>query len=324
MTYNNTLQGRFVATGYPAAAMLFVSLLLWVAGYLFSIGSGFTLLDSIGLNFIDELFARALSLLACVCAALVLHNLYLFERRVPYLFSLFLWLLSVHLFLQPDYVIAVALLLFLLAVAQLISCCQETGQERAVFVAFAILSFSSLFLLQFVYLLPLFIAYLWVGNIFSVKRLFAALLGTVTPYWLLLGSLFVVPSLDGFLIPLKIGLLNITTPAVIDFALQQWLTLAMEILVLLVTLFVFFSSALPAKPLLRRRLLYMLIIDIYLLLLSFVVPQDYKLLLAWRLPTIAVMAAYVFSMNITRLSNIYFITLNIMWLAIAAACLWII
>lgn len=304
--------------------MLFVSLLLWVAGYFFHVGSGTAFLDSIGLNFIGELLSRLFSLLAYVCVALVLNHLYLFEQRVPYLPHIFLWLVSVHLFLQPDYLVATASLFFLLSVAQLLSCCQESGQERAIYSAFAILSFSSLFLLQFAYLLPLFFVYLWVARIWSFKNLFAALLGVVTPYWFLCALIFVEPSLDVLLLPMKFGVLCITAPAAVNLSLPACVSLVMELLVVVVALSLFFVSSLPAKPLLRRRFLFLIIVNLYLLLLQFVVPQDYSLLLAWRLPGVAVMAAFVFSMRVTRLSNIYFIILNVMWLVTAALCLWMV
>ena len=304
--------------------MLFVSLLLWVGGYLGSVGSASTTLASWGLDFFGDLFSRAVSLLSYICAALVLNHIYLFERRVPYLPHIFLWLVSVQMFLHPDCVIAPTLLFFLLSVAQLISCCQEKGQQRVLYGAFAILSFSSLFFLQFVYLFPLFFVYLWVGNVFSAKNLFAALLGALTPYWLLLGILFVAPSLDGLLLPQKMGMLNLLTPATLSFTLQQLVTLATELLVLVVAVSLFVTSSLPAKPLLRRRLLFVFIANVYLLLLSFALPQDYALLLAWRLPGNAIMAVYVFSMRVTRLSNVYFVILNILWLVAALLCLWII
>lgn len=304
--------------------MLFVSLFLWVTGYIFSIGCSSAMLNSLGLNFVGDAFARALSLLSYVCVALVLNHLYLFERRVPYMPHIFLWLVSIHVFLQPDYVVSLSLLILLLSLAQLLSCTQERGQERAVYAAFATLSFSSLFLLQFVYLIPLFFAYLWIAKILCVRNFFAALLGVVTPYWLLLGIVFVFPSLSGLLIPVKFGLLKMFVCTDMAFSLQAWVTLLVEIFVMLVALVVFFASSIPAKPLLRRRMLFLFLVNGCLFLLSFVVPQDYSLLLAWRLPGVAIMATYVFSMRVTRLSNIYFIVINILWLIIAALCLWII
>ena len=324
MTYSKTLQGRFVATGYPAATMLFVSLLLWVLGYLLCIGTASTMLSVLGLDFIGDTFARLLSMLSFVCTALVLNHLYLFERRVAYLPHLFLWLVSVQLFLQPDCLVAMALLLFMLSVAQLLSCSQECGQEKSIYAAFAILSFSSLFLLQFLYILPLFFVYLLVAKIFVARNFFAALLGVVTPYWLLLGLNFVFPSLSSLLMPLEVGLLNILAPADMCYSMQEWVTLGTELLVWGVAAMAFFVSSFPAKPLLRRRMLFLLVVYIYLYILNFILPQDYSLLLAWRLPCTAVMAAYVFSMRVTRLSNIYFITLNILWLLTASLCLWIV
>lgn len=304
--------------------MLFVSLLLWVIGYLLHVDAGSTIMSTLGFDFVGDTFARLLSMLSFVGTALVLNHLYLFEQRVAYLPHLFLWLVSVQLFLQPDCLAAMALLLFMLSVAQLLSCCQESGQEKSVYAAFAILSFSSLFLLQFLYLLPLFFVYLLIAKIFMVRNFFAALLGVVTPFWLLFGVIFVFPSLSSLLMPLKFGLLNMLAPVDMAFSLQEWITLGTELLVWVVAAVVFFVSSFPAKPLLRRRMLFLLVVNIYLYILNFILPQDYSLLLAWRLPCTAVMAAYVFSMRVTRLSNIYFITLNILWLLTASLCLWIV
>lgn len=301
-----------------------MSFLLWITGYILSVGDDSTISAALGLDFIGDTVSRVVSLLSYIGAALILNHISLFEYRVPYLPHIFLWLASVQMFLQTDCLVAFSLLLFLLAVVQLISCCQPHSQEKTIYGAFAILSFSSLFFLQFAYLLPLFFLYLWVGNVFSIKNLFAALLGVITPYWLLFGTLFVAPSLEGLLLPLKSGVSNLLSSASFSFSLQSWVTLATEILILFVAVSLFFISSLPAKPLLRRRMILVFILNAYLLLLSFFIPQDYIQFLAWRIPGDAIMAVYVFSTKITRLSNIYFITLNILWLLTAVLCLWII
>ena len=324
MTYNKSLQGRFVGSVTPVVVMFAASLVLWITGAVLGTGSATpTLLSLAGVNFVGDFFARFLSLLAFLSVALVLNHLYLFERRVHWLSPLFMWLSAVCMFVHIDYLSSISALFLVLSIAQLLSCVQDTGQERSIYGAFALLSFSSLFLLQFLYLLPLFVAYLFIARISRVKNLLAALLGAVTPWWLLLGSVYVFPSLDMFLMPARICCENITMDATITYTALPLVIVGMELLAMVVAVACFVVSSLPAKPLLRHRLLFVMLLNTYLLLLSFALPQDYMMFMVWRLPCLAILISYTFSMRITKLSNFYFVVLNIVWLFIAGLCLWI-
>lgn len=323
MTYNNSLQGRFFSSSYSLGVMLLVSLSLWIAGTLYGIGSKEGLFPSLRACFINDYLARGVSLLSYVATAIVLARLYLFERRLQRLSVIFIWLSSVMMFLHADFISALSALLFVLAIAQLISCNQPQGDERALFGAFAFLSFLSLFLLYFALLLPLFIIYLVVANMCNIRNLAASLLGCITPYWLLLGVIFVFPSLDGLLLPLQFCFVDIKTVASLSFTPLVSILFVMEIAVWAVALYSFYSSSLPAKPLLRRRFIFLFLTNAYLLLLSLILPQAYTMFLSWRLSGFAVMVSYTFALGITRISNIYFIILNMTWLAIATICLWI-
>ena len=324
MTYNKSLQGRFVGSVTPVVVMFAASLVLWITGAVLGTGSATpTLLSLAGLNFVGDFFARFLSLLAFLSVALVLNHLYLFERRVHWLSPLFMWLSAVCMFAHVDYLSSISSLFLVLSIAQLLSCVQEAGQERSFYGAFALLSFSSLFLLQFLYLLPLFVAYLFIARISRVKNMLAALLGTVTPWWLLLGMVYVFPSLDTLLLPARMCYENIVTGAEISYTALPLVIAGVEVLALVVAVGCFVVSSLPAKPLLRHRLLFIMLLNIYLLLLSFALPQDYMMFLVWRLPGLAILVSYTLSMRVTKLSNFYFIFLNVVWLFIAGLCLWI-
>ena len=99
MTYRNSLQGRFVATGYPVAGMLFVSIFLWIVGVV--LGSyGYSTLSVFGQ--VSDAVGRVLSFAAYGIVALVLNNIYLFERRVAWLPLVFFWLTAVQPLVQSD------------------------------------------------------------------------------------------------------------------------------------------------------------------------------------------------------------------------------
>ncbi len=304
--------------------MFVASLLLWGIGALWGVSSSTpTFLSALGINFASDVVARLFSFLSLVAVALLLNHLYLFERRIHWLSSVFLWLSSVMMFVHVDYLSCFSSLLLMMAMSQLLSCVHESGQERALFGAFAFLSFSSLFLLQFAYVLPLFVAYIFIARISNVRNVLSALLGVVTPYWLLFGLVYAFPSLGPLLVPLKICYANMVSGAGLSLSPLLYLVLAVEGLIYVVAVCNFATSLFPAKPLLRRRLLFIIILNIYLFAISFFVPQDFVMLFVWRLPGVALLASYAFAMKITKLSNIYFITLNILWLATATLCLWI-
>ena len=323
MTYNKTLLGRFVATGYPVATMLFVSFLLWVAGALRGVGCAETLASAAGISFAGDTVARILSLVAFLATALVLNHIYIFERRVPFLMPLFLWFAAAFVFLHADYVASLSLVPFILTVAQLFYSCGEQGDVRSLFGAFAMLSFASLFLLQFAFLLLPLLLFVALSRGNGAREFFVAILGVAAPFWLLFGTVFVFPQLDWLLLPLKIGWVNLVTPATITLSQPMYAVLAVEVLVWVMAVCFFFTSSSLAKPLLRRRLLFVILLNLFLWLLSWVVQQDFFLLLAWRLPGTAIMASYVFAAKVTRLTNIYFIVLNVLLIIISACCLWI-
>ena len=320
MTYRNSLQGRFVATGYPAAGMAFVSIILWAAAALFAIDGYNPLPGILPLGFWSS---RLLSLVLYVLAALLLGQLYVLERRAQWLPSLFMWFTAVFMFVQPCYTVALSVLLLLLSVAQLLSCVADKGQERAVFGAFAMLSFSSLLCVQSVLLLPMFFAYMFISRVTGWRNFMAALLGVATPWWLLLGTVYMFPSLSVMLQPLSssgealVSFTGFSCPPVF----YAWV--AVEFVVWAVATYIFASSFYPAKTLLRRRFLFFILLNVYLMLLTFAVPHNFLLFLVWRMPGLAIMASYIFAMKVTKLSNIFFISLNAVWLLIAFVCLWI-
>ena len=320
MTYRNSLQGRFVATGYPAVGMFVVSLFLWALSAVRGVSWGCTLPVFWELG---DIASRAISFSAYVVVAFVLGNMYLFERRVQWLPALFMWLTAVLPFVQPCYMSALSLLLFLFSVALLLECGREAEPVRVIYGAFALLAFSSLLSAQLVLLLPLFVVYQFVARVASARGLAAALLGVLTPFWLLGGVIYVYPSLGVLLLPAKLCFTRLVPFTELCLPPLLYAVLAIEVVVTVVTAYIYATSSYPAKPLLRKRLLFLLLLNVYLLLLTFVFPQECLLFLVWRMPGVAVMASYAFSMKVTKVSNIYFVSLNVAWLLVAFVCLWI-
>lgn len=81
--------------------------------------------------------------------------------------------------------------------------------------------------------------------------------------------------------------------SIADPTLERLLLSAIELLVLLPSIALFVSSPIPSKPLLRRRIVFIILLDVYLMLLSWLSEENFVLFYAWRLPAVAISASYL-------------------------------
>ena len=109
-------------------------------------------------------------------------------------------------------------------------------------------------------------------------------------------------------------------PLVLSLALptpERIAVLVMELMILLPFIVLFVSTRIPAKPILRRRILFVIVLDIYLMLLSWGYEDNFWIFYVWRLPALAVMVSYVFTAKQNKVMNIYFVFMNLVWISIA-------
>ena len=260
--------------------------------------------------------------LACyLSSAFLLNSIHLFERRVGWLFSLFMWLVVLTVFVLYRLDVALSVLILVASFSILFSSQLALDVERRLFALFALLG-SSIFLAPAIFLfLPIFAVFAYASNILTVKRLFAMLLGLATPFWLAFGLAYVYEPagvLFGGMKPFFSGL------ALFAFLPESHILLFMaaELLVLVPASVLLLGSSLPGKPLLRRRVLFFLLLNVYVLFLSFVVPNRSEFFYACSIPGTTVLVSYIFTSKITKLSNIYFIFVNLIWIILALYCLW--
>ena len=133
-------------------------------------------------------------------------------------------------------------------------------------------------------------------------------------YWLYIGH-------NGFFMAPIVYILSATLKI---SSLVNILFIGVGLLVLLPFIVLFSNSATPGKPLLRKRLQFFAILNLYLMTLSLLYSWDSILYYIWSLPSFAVMLTYIFSLNITRFSKYYFILVNMILLSIAPLSLWLI
>lgn len=322
MTYSRSLQGRFVSGRYTPLILLLVSVVVWRIGALLLPASAGMLWPVYMFSVSGGMFSSIVPLFCYIAVAVILGMLHLHERRISWFTSLYFFLSAASLFIHNDVVSAVSAVLFIALMAALMACQPGDDAEGALFAAFSLLGLLSFLLPQFLFLLPLFVAYLLIANISGLKRFLAAMLGLILPFWFLFGITYAWPEVAESIPAIDRVSGCLAFPAVIEFTPLRLLLLVAELGVMLPAMMVFATSSVPSKPLLRRRLLFMLVANSYLLLLSIFSAPNFDMLYAWRVPGTAVFASYLFSLKVTRYSNIYFVLFFIFWLAIAVFSVW--
>lgn len=314
-----TLQERFVCGRYTLAILLLGSVMLWMASLLFW-RDDIACLRILSWQlpaWIDHILAFAIY----IAVAFILNSFVIIEGRTPWLGGIFIFLTGLFPPLQNS-ATALATLAFMLILSLLFACYQREGIQRWVYSLFALLGFASLFVPQFLYLAPLFVVYMAMGSLLGFRNIFSAILGAATPFWLLFSAGCVWPQVASLMYPVTtwLGEQHIIVPSALSlFDIVLHLT---ELFVMLPAAVVLVRNTSPARPVMRRMLAFFIIMNFYLCALDFLCSGDAGLFLVWRLSGVAVMCAYLFTIKMTKLSNIYFILITILWGVIALIGLW--
>ena len=322
MTYSRSLQGRFVTGKYTPVTLLLLSLMVWGIGVFVLPDTPVAIWAGIELGAIGTLLSGVISLACTVMSAFLLSSLYISERRIHWLTTFYLWIAALSLFTHANVLWAVSGLIFMVFLTMLFVCQSVVWVESSLFAVFALLGFASLLLPQFLMLLPLGIVYMLMANIMSTKRFMAALLGLLTPFWLVYGTVYVCPAADVLLSAFNAGLDGLACLTIADLHPMRLLLTVVELSILLPAAAVFVGSSVPGKPMLRRRLSFVMVACAWLMLLSWLSGDDFGLYYVWRMPGIAILASYVLTVKMNKFTNVYFVFINLLWLAVAALSIW--
>ena len=322
MTYNNgsTLQRRFVTGRFTLAILLSGALLLWIVWALLDVNSGVGNVGS--LSALPHWLHGVLSFVVYIAVAFLTNSFVVIEGRAPWIGGVLMWLAAICHFVQEDMLLPLSLLALTVIFSVLLSCFRRPNVQQWVYSAFALLSLLTLFVPCGVYMFPLALVYMAMTSIFSVRNMLSGILGVSTPVWIFYCLSFVADSADVFL---GASMKNIA--GAVQFSFQPLtpyflLLLFAEALVMFPCAVTLARSGSPAKPLMRKMLTFFIMAGIFLWALSFVRGNDFSLLFAWRLPSLSIMMAYLFTLRINKFTNIYFVVVNILFLAVAAFGIW--
>ena len=268
-------------------------------------------------------FTKILSVLIYAVAAFVMSLQNFFENRVRWMAMVFIWLVAISVFPLDNCWVALSVLLYVVSFSVLLLSQNAAAFVQVIYTAFAIVGFASLLTPLFLYLIPPFLLFSFYTQVMGPRGLTAAILGIATPYWLLFGGEYVFPGLQCITEPFLSAVDNVFSFALPHLNLADILLLVISLTVLLSAVAIFFGRTSLAKPLLRRRISYLMWQNFYLILLACFVKQAWPALYSWSLPAQTVLLAFVFSGKPTKVSNICFVLTCIYMLAVAVYSLWV-
>lgn len=316
------LHGSFANGRYTSTVLFVLSMLVLAATYWLP-ASVDALWQPQHPYFMSGAVSRMLSVLMYIPAALLLSRQTFFDRAVKWKGALYLWFVALSTFANGNATVAFAALFFLLSFVVLLFTQYATNTVGLLYTSFMLLGVLSFIVPHSLYFLPLYLLFCSMTNTLSVRGVAASLLGLLTPFWLVLGTAYVLPGVnvitESFMAALP-AIFNVEFPS---FSLPNMLLLIFELSVLLPAMFLFVGGTSPAKPLLRRRLSFITVAAVYLLLLCTIVSGGAQFFYACQLPFVAILASYVLARKETKLLNIYFVILNVLMIAIATSPLWL-
>ena len=317
MLHGSFANGRYTSTVLFVLSMLVLAATYWVPA------SVDALWQPQHPYFMSGAVSRMLSVLMYIPAALLLSRQTFFDRAVKWKGALYLWFVALSTFANGNATVAFAALFFLLSFVVLLFTQYATNTVGMLFTSFMLLGVLSFIVPHSLYFLPLYLLFCSMTNTLSVRGVAASLLGLLTPFWLVMGTAYVLPGVNVITESFMAAL-----PAIFDvefpsFSLPNMLLLIFELSVLLPAMFLFVGGTSPAKPLLRRRLSFVIVACVYLMLLCLLIGGGAPLFYACLLPFVAILASYVLARKETKLLNIYFVILNVLMIAIAISPLWL-
>ena len=317
LTYSRTLQRRFVSGRHTSLVLLLLSVAVWCIGLFMNSRPEYICWPGYSFSLPGEIISVAVPLLCYVAVGFVLVSFHLHESRIHWLVPLYLFVVAVSMTIHYDVVASVSTLLFMLLMRELLASQQGEDVAGSLFTSFALSGLLSFLLPQFLSLLPMLLVYVFIANMTGIKNFMAAILGLLLPFWLFFGAMYVWPGIAVVIPSWGSFVASMDLAGAVDITPSRLILLITELMVMLPAFVVFARSSVPSKPQVRRKFLFVMVVNIWLLLLSCVSASNFELLYAWRVPGIAVMASYLFSFRATRFSNVYFILVFLLWGLIA-------
>ncbi len=237
--------------------------------------------------------------------------------------SSFLLLLSACVFLLPTQNVMIVTFCYVLFLYFYFQTYQEKQSPGKVFHGFLFLGITSIFFIQILYLVP----FLWLLMTFNLmamshRNFWASLVGLLTPYWFTIPYWLITKDLDTIMNHFT-QLTEYQPFAQYDqLSVSQLSTLAFVVLVALIGIIHFLRKSFMDK--IRTRMLYTIFIVMTMLILTFMIlqTQHFDILLPLLIVHVSPLIAHYMALTKTRITNISFLLLLAIWIALTAYNVW--
>lgn len=240
--------------------------------------------------------------------------------------SAFIILSCVACFLFPSLEGAIAQVCFVASILTLFNTYQDKTSTGWIFYTFLLLSLVSLVEVRVFWLLPVYwILQAFFLSAFSVRSLFASLLGIILPYWILAGVVFYRYGTDFSLyishfaelkeFPMPPDYSTLTIPQVLTYVF---------VVILTFTGIIHYLRTSYHDRIQTRQYYYSLVfIDLTALILIALQPQAYDWLIRLAIITTSPLVAHFITLTHTRVTNIAFCVILAVSFLLTALHLWI-
>ena len=310
-TYKRTSQKRIADGRYTAAILFVCSLIFWGAGALFGTDSPVEYVPTWAMQWLTDgnvYLLRFASLLFSLLAAFLMSAYIILERRVVWQPCMYMFVAAVVFNVLPDASAFFSMLLPVVIMGLLFRCDASGNIVQSLYTLFAVTAALSLLFPQLLLLLPLLLLYPVLGGKLSARMFFAALLGVATPLCVTFALVYLaaLQQMSGVAL----------SPAML-------LMLVAELIVALPAMIHFFVTATIGRTYLRRRMIFCIILDVFLWLAGWLCPEFFVLFFVWRLPVYSLLSSYFFSVLPPKMSNVYIMSSLFLWLASMIVEVWI-
>lgn len=245
------------------------------------------------------------------------------ERRVVWQPCMYMFVAAVVFNVLPDASAFFSMLLPVVIMGLLFRCDASGNIVQSLYTLFAVTAALSLLFPQLLLLLPLLLLYPVLGGKLSARMFFAALLGVATPLWVTFALVYLFPSLSRF-VDYPLGYIAaLQQMSGVALSPAMLLMLVAELIVALPAMIHFFVTATIGRTYLRRRMIFCIILDVFLWLAGWLCPEFFVLFFVWRLPVYSLLSSYFFSVLPPKMSNVYIMSSLFLWLASMIVEVWI-
>lgn len=213
-------------------------------------------------------------------------------------------------------------LFILLSLIHLFSGYENNKASGHIFSSFLYLTISGLISQIFFFYIPIYILSMIGLRCANLKYFLSALIGIITPFWILFVYSFWFDKMYFFYKPI-LNVANINPLLFSRTTSTEIISMVLISILSLVAIFHYFSSSFSEKTQTRAYILFLIVIEIWTLLLSLINPESLTNLIQVNILCSSILLGHFFTITRSFITNIFFIISIVTIISLATYNIWI-